>query len=89
MMVVFQVISAAGGDDVEVVMSSWPTLARCYAGAMELIIGIIHLIDTEDGLQTTLVEGLVVRHQWQSFDERLYLPPHFGEYRGIVRVLSA
>ena len=60
MMVVFQVISAAGGDDVEVVMSSWPTLARCYAGAMELIVGIIHLIDTEYGFQTALVECFVM-----------------------------
>ena len=88
MVVVLQVISAAGGNDVESVMSSWPTLARCYAGAIELIVGKVHLIDTEDSFQTTLVEGLVMSHQRQSLNKRLYLPPHFGEYGCILCIFS-
>ena len=36
-MVVLYVITASGGDYVEVGMPSSPTLAWCYAGAMELV----------------------------------------------------
>ena len=63
MMMIFQVVSATGGDDVEVVMSSWPTLAGCYAGTVKLIVRIVHLIDAKDGFQTALVKRLVVCHQ--------------------------
>ena len=88
MMVVLQVISTAGGDNVEIVMSSRPALARCYAGTVKLIVGIIHLIDTKDGFQTTLIECFVMCHQWQAFDEWLYLLPYFGKDWCIVRVFS-
>ena len=79
MMMVLQVISATGGNDVEVVMSPWPTLSRCYTGTVKLIVGIVHLIDSENGFEAALVESLVMCHQRQSLYERLYLLPHFGE----------
>ena len=68
MMVVLQVISTTCGNDVEVVMSPWPTLARCDAGTVKLIVGIIHLINTEYCFQTTLIKSFVMSHQWQSLD---------------------
>ena len=32
-------------------------------GVVELVIGVVHAIDTEDSFQTALVKGLVVRHK--------------------------
>lgn len=53
---------------------------------MKLIVGIVHLIDTEHGFQTTLVKSLVVGNQWKSFNLWLYLPPYLGEYWSILCV---
>lgn len=82
--------AAAGlGHGVQLVVwqSSAEVAARSPTGAIELIIGIVHLIDAEHGLEATLVEGTVVRHQRQTFDQRLYLSPHHGEYGRVVSVL--
>ena len=88
MMVVLQVISAASGNDVEIVMSFRPAFARCHTGTVKLIVGIIHLIDTKYGFQTTLVKCLVMSHQWQSLDEWLNLLPYLGKDWCIVGVFS-
>ena len=66
-----------------------PDLARGDAGAVEVVVGIVHLIDTEDGFQAALVERLVMRHKRKPRYLRLYLLPHFGEDRRIVCVCSA
>lgn len=58
-------------------------------GVVELIIGIVHLVDTHHGFQATLVEGLVVGYKGQTLDEWLYLCPDLGEDRSIVGVLTA
>ena len=58
----FKIISATGGDDIEVVMSFRPTLVRFDAGAMEFVDRIVHLVYSEDCLQTTLVERFVMSH---------------------------
>ena len=84
MMMLFQVISAAGSYYIEFVRLSWPTFARCGASTVELIVGIVHLIDTEDGFQAALVKGLIMGYQRQSIDKSLYLLPYFGEDRGIL-----
>ena len=55
-------------------------------GTIELIIGIIHLIAAHHGLEATLVERTVVRHQRQSLDERLYLFPNVWKHRGIFSI---
>ena len=81
--VVAQVVAAAGGYNVEVVVAARPAFAGGHASAKEGVVGVIHLVRAEHGLQATLVEGLVVRHQGQSLDERLYLPPHGGEDGGL------
>lgn len=81
--------SAGGGDGVQLVVGQTTTemAARGPAGAEERIVGVIHLIDAEHGLEAALVEGAVVRHERQTFDQRLNLPPNVGEHRRIVRVL--
>ena len=46
---------------------------------MEIIVGVVHLIDPEHGLEAAFVETGVVRNQRESLDERLYLFPDIGE----------
>ena len=80
--------AAGGGDGVQLVVGQ--TVAEVAAGgpagAEELIIRVVHLIDLEHGLETALVEGAVVSHQRQSFNQRLDLPPHGGEHGCVVGV---
>ena len=60
--------------------------ARGGKGVVELVVGIVHLIDTEDGFKAALIKGLVVGHKRQSLNQRLYLCPHFRKDRSIVSV---
>ena len=60
--------------------------ARSSAGAKELVVGVVHLIDAEHGPEAALVKGAVVRHQWQPFDQRFDLPPHDREDGRVVGV---
>jgi hypothetical protein len=53
------------------------------AGAIELVVGIVHLVHAEDGLEATLVEGAVVRHQWKTGYLRFYLFPYIREDGGL------
>ena len=100
---VLQVVAAAGGYDVEVVMAAWPDFARSDAGAIEFIIRIIHLIDAEDGLQAVLVEGFVMSHKRQAalavhavdafdavlLEQGFHLFPHEREDGRVFGVLGA
>ena len=81
--------TAGLGDGVQLVVgqTAAEVAARSPAGAEELVVGIVHLIDTEHGPEATLVKGTVVRHEGQSGDERLDLSPHNGEHGGVVGVL--
>ena len=81
--------AAAGlGHGVQLVVwqSSAEVAARSPAGAEELVVGIVHLIDTEHGPEAALVKRTVVRHEGQSGDERLDLSPHHGEHGSVVGV---
>ena len=81
--------AAAGlGHGVQLVVwqSSAEVAARSPAGAEELVVGIVHLIDTEHGLEAALVKRTVVRHEGQSGDERLDFPPHDREDGRVVGV---
>ena len=60
--VVREVVTATGGDDVEIVMPFGPLPARSDKGTKEPVIGIIHLIGAEYRLETMLVKCLVVSH---------------------------
>ena len=100
---VLQVVAAAGSDDVEIVMAARPDFARSDAGAIELIIGIIHLINAEDGFQTVLVEGFVMSHKRQAalavhavdafdavlLEQGFHLFPHEREDGRILGVFGA
>ena len=53
---------------------------------VKLVVGIIHLIYSEYRLQATFVKWLVVGYQWQIFNQRLNLPPYFGEDGSIISI---
>lgn len=89
MMVLFQTITTFGGDGLQLMVgqvAESPT--RRLKGAKELVVGIIHLIATEDGFQTCLVERLVVGNERQPFYQRLYLSPHLGKDGSLLSVVS-
>ena len=65
-MVVHEVISAGCCDGLELMVgepAAEVTSGR-REGVVELIVGIVHLIDTEHGLETSFVETGVMSHQW-------------------------
>jgi len=55
-------------------------------GVIELIVRIVHLIDTEHSFQTALVKGLVVSNKGKSLNQRLYLRPYLWKNRSIVSI---
>ena len=63
MVVVRHFVAAVTGNDLQVVMSAWPYLARAKQGAFERIVRIGDAVRTEDRLQAVLVESFVVRHE--------------------------
>ena len=85
-MVSGQVVAAARRDDVESVASFGPHLARRDARAVKIVVGVVHPIDTEDGFQAALVKRLVVRHQRQPLNERLYPFPYVRENGGRIGI---
>ena len=89
MVVVFKVVTATLGDDVKIMMTSRPYLAGFYEGTVERIVGIVHLIHSEDSLEACLVESLVVGNKWQSFYLRLNLFPDIGEDWSFLCVFTA
>jgi hypothetical protein len=89
MVVVLKVVTAALGDDVEVMMTARPYLAGFYKSAIEWIVGIVHLIHTEHGLETFLVECLVVGNERLTLYHRFYLFPYVGKDGCIICILTA
>ena len=64
-MMVLQLIATLGCNGVELVVGKvLEAAAGCAEGVVELIVRIVHLIDTEHSLQTTLIEWLVVSNKW-------------------------
>ena len=63
-MVVHEVISAGCGDGLELMVGepAAEMLPGSCEGVVELVVGIVHLIDTEHSLEATLVETGVVRN---------------------------
>ena len=59
-----KVVSAGGGNSLELMIGQTATemFSGSSQGVVEHVIWVIHLVDFEDCLQTTLVEGAVVRH---------------------------
>ena len=52
---------------------------RGATGAVELVVGIVHLINIEYRPQAAFVKRAVVCHQWQTLNQRLDLLPHLRE----------
>ena len=90
MMMVLQLITTFCCYGVELVVGQILEIAtRSAQGVVELVVRIIHLIDTEHSFQTTFVEGLVVGHEGQTFDKWFYLCPHLGKYGGFLSIFTA
>ena len=62
---VFQLIAALSSYSVQLMVGQIPEAATCNTKrVIELIIRIVHLIYTENSLQTTLIEWLVMSNEW-------------------------
>ena len=84
-----ELITTEGGNGVQLmVFGMGKGQSGGTQGIVEFIVGIVHLINTEDSLQATFVESLVVSYQGKSLYQRFYLRPYFTEVGGIVGVLS-
>ena len=90
-MVVHELISAGCCDGLELMVRkpAAEVSSGSREGVVELIVGIVHLIDTEHGLEAPLVETGVVRNEREPLDERFYFLPDVWEYRCIFGVLRA
>ena len=88
-MVLREIISAAGGYGLELMVRKRfaKRAARGPAGAIKLVIRIIHAVGLERGFQASLVERAVVRHQGKAFDPRGNLFPYVGKEGGGGRIL--
>ena len=63
MVVVRHFVAAVTGNDIQVVMSAWPHLARAKQGTFKLIVRIGDAVRMEDRLQAVRSESFVVRHE--------------------------
>jgi len=88
--VVLHAEAAGLGDGLQLVVRQGRELATGDTKCVEeLIVGIVHPIDAEDGFEATLVEGPVVGHKGQTLYQRLYLCPYFREDGGVFCVFPA
>lgn len=89
MVMLFQVVSAEGGHGVQlVVLRPRESATGGPQRIIEIIVGIIHLVDPEDGFQAVLVERLVVGDEGESLNQRGYLCLYLAEYGRIVGILA-
>ena len=86
---ILQIVAATLGDDIEVVATEWPQLLGADEGAVERIVGVVHLIHAEHCLEAVLVERLVVGHKRESLYHGFYLSPHLGEDGSVLSVFPA
>ena len=84
--VMLQMIAAGRSYGLQLVVGElMPEMAaRGITCAVELVVGILHLINLEYRPQAAFVKRTVVRHQGQTLNQRLDLPPYLGEYRRVV-----
>ena len=62
--------------------------ARDAKGVIKLVVGVFHLIATENCLESTLIEGTVVSNEGQPLNHRFYLRPNFREEWGRVCIVT-
>ena len=64
MVMILQIVSAESRNGIQPMVGCiGEDASGSHAGAVELIVGVVHTIEAEDGLQTRFVECLVVRHK--------------------------
>ncbi len=62
-------VATFGGYSVQLVVGQITELAASDGeGVVKLIVGVVHLINTENSLQTPFIKWLVVGHKRQSLD---------------------
>ena len=87
MVMILQMIATLGCYGLQLMIRQvWHHPPGSLTGTIEEIIGIVHLVTAEDGLQTVLIEVFVMRHQGKSFNHRRHLLPYLREDRGIIRI---
>ena len=88
-MVVDQIVAAGSCHGMQLVVGKQLSemFARGAAGAVELIVRVIHLVAAHHGLQAAFVERAVVRHERQTLDKWLNLLPDVWKHRRILGVL--
>ena len=87
--VVVELMVAAGlGHGVQLMVGQHlsEVFARSAAGAIELIVRVIHLIAAHYGLQATFVERAVVGYERQALNQWLYLVPNIRENGRVLGV---
>ena len=83
-------ITTGSGNGVELVLGQIREFSTRYAqGVVELVVRVVHLIDTHHGFQAALIKRLVVGHEGQAFNQRLYLRPHLGKDGSFFRIFTA
>ena len=72
-MVVGQVVAASGGNGLKLKIgkSLFEMTARSAESTVKFVVGIIHLIDLEDGFQAVFVKGFVVGDKGKVFPSKL------------------
>jgi hypothetical protein len=55
---------------------------------VEFVVGIVHLVTAEHGLQTAFVESFVMGDEGQALNQRFYLLPYFREDWGLLSILT-
>ena len=89
MMMVLKIVTATLGDDVKVVMTARPYLARADEGTVERIVWIVHLIHPEHCFKAGLVECLVMGYKRQSFYLWFNLLPYVRKDRCFLCIFTA
>ena len=88
-MMIRQIVAASSRYRLELVIRQ--TVAEMAAGSgqriEELVIRVVHLVNSEHLFETAFIEGTVVRHKRQALDHRGYLLPHVRKHRSIFRIL--
>lgn len=84
-MVILKIVATTLGDNVEVVMTARPYLARADESAVKRIVGVVHLVHTEDYFQAVLIESFVMGLQAEVL---LSSVQSASKHRGILAPLQ-
>ena len=87
MVMILQPIAAKFGYVMKLMINGmWKSSLRSPIRAMKFIVGIVHLITTEDSFQAAFIKRLVMGNQWKPFYHRCYPRPHLRKDGCIFRI---